>query len=115
MRGASFGALALSAAAFVCSVPANAADISNAMTAEFLVQCSRSPDACRDFANDVLKVLNAAATLGQARDYKGCAPFPLSLDDTGKLVARMLARPQEMTGYAADDIGKAAQAVWPCR
>jgi len=27
----------------------------------------------------------------------------------------MLARPQEMTGYAADDIGGAAQAIWPCK
>jgi len=39
----------------------------------------------------------------------------LSLDDTGKLIARMLARPAELTGYAADDIGGAAQAIWPCK
>jgi hypothetical protein len=96
-------------------IPAYAAEISNATTAEFLVECSRNPDACRQFANDVLRVLNAAASFGQARTYKGCAPYPLSLDDTGKLIARMLARPQEMTGYAADDIGVAAQALWPCK
>ena len=107
--------LTLAAAAVAGSAPLRAADISGAMTADFLVQCSRNQDACRDFANEVLRVLNAAASLGQARNYKGCAPYPLSLDDTGKLIALMLARPQEVSGYAADDIGNAAQALWPCR
>ena len=105
----------MAAAAIAVSTPVRAADVSNAMTADFLVQCSRNQDMCRDFANEVLRVLNAAASLGQARTYKGCAPYPLNLDDTGKLIARMLARPQDMTGFAADDIGSAAQAVWPCK
>jgi hypothetical protein len=108
-------ALAICAAAFAGSVSVRAADISNAMTADFFVQCSRNQETCREFANDVLRVLNAAVSLGQARTYKGCAPYPLSLEDTGKLIARMLARPQEMSGYAADDIGSAAQAIWPCK
>lgn len=115
MRRALLPTLAVVAAAHACAFPVRAADITSAMTADFLVQCSRNQDACREFANDVLRVLNAAVSLGQARTYKGCAPYPLSLEDTGKLIARMLARPQEMSGYAADDIGTAAQAVWPCK
>ena len=107
--------LAVCVAVVASGGPVQAADISSAMTADFLTQCQRSQETCREFANNVLQVLNAGVSLGQARTYKGCAPYPLSLDDTGKLVGRILARPQEATGYAADDIGNAAQALWPCK
>ena len=92
-----------------------AADISGAMTGDYLLQCQRNQNACQDFTNQVLQVLTAAARLGQGRIYKGCAPLPLGAVETGQLVQWILSRPQQATGYAADDIGTAAEALWPCR
>ena len=107
-------ALILAAAAAVPQAR-GAADISGAMTGEYLAQCQRDRNACQDFTNQVLQVLTAAARLGQGKLYKGCAPVPLGPDETGQLIQWMLSRPQQATGYAADDIGTAAEALWPCR
>ena len=108
-------ALVLCGIAVAGAFPVRAADISGAMTADYLLQCESNQDVCRDFTNNVLQVLNSAAFLGQARIYKGCAPWPLDLADTGKVLDWILAHPQQATGYAADDIALAAQALWPCR
>jgi len=100
----------------LAAVPgARAADISGAMTADFLVQCQSSQTACRDFASDMLKALTGAPALASGKTYRGCAPLPLSLPQTGQLLERILSRPQEATGNAAEDIAVAAQAIWPCR
>jgi len=85
------------------------------MTAQYLLQCQKDQNACREFTNEVLQVFKTAVELHQATVYKACAPWPLTLDDTGKLVQKILDRPQDVTGYAADDIAIAAGALWPCK
>ena len=98
------------------AAPAPAAsDIVGAMTADYLLRCQRSRDECIAFTNRVLEVLSTAAFFQQKQVYKGCAPVPLDVEDTGKLVKWILTFPQQATGYAADDIAKAAEAVWPCK
>lgn len=92
-----------------------AADISGAMTADYLSRCEKDQNACREFANEVMQVMQLAARLGQGRIYKGCAPLPLDANAATQLVQRMRERPQQATGYAADDIAAAAEALWPCR
>ena len=108
-------AVALCAGAIATMSCAWAADIAGRMTGDYLQQCVSDQAACRDYTNSVLQVLDAARSLGQGRNYKGCAPSPLSLEDTGKLIEWILNRPQQATGYAADDIAMAAQALWPCK
>ncbi len=44
-----------------------------------------------------------------------CAPVPLDIEATGKLLNWILSFPQQATGYAADDIAKAAETLWPCK
>jgi hypothetical protein len=90
-------------------------DISSAMTAEFLLGCQRNQDNCMAFTNRVLEVLTTAAQFQQRQIYKGCAPIPLDIVATGELVKWILTYPQQATGYAADDIAKAAEALWPCK
>jgi hypothetical protein len=97
------------------AAPAPSNDISAAMTGDYLVSCQRDQDACMAFTNRVLEVLTTAARLQQRQIYKGCAPIPLDIDATGQLVKWILAYPQQATGYAADDIAKAAEVLWPCK
>jgi hypothetical protein len=92
-----------------------AADIAGRMTADYLLQCQANQNACRDFTNNVLQVLTSAAYLGQKQLYKGCAPVPIDPAETGKLLEWILSHPQRSTGYAADDIAMAAEALWPCK
>jgi len=99
----------------VGSSAAPAGDISSAMTAEYLLGCQRNQDNCMAFTNRVLEVLTTAAQFQQRQLYKGCAPIPLDIEATGKLVKWILTYPQQATGYAADDIAKAAEALWPCK
>jgi hypothetical protein len=91
-----------------------AANISGAKTADYLQQCERDRNMCRDFTNSVLQVMIAAASLGQAKLYKGCAVIPLSAADMGKIIEQILSRPQAAGAYASDDIARAAEALWPC-
>jgi hypothetical protein len=97
------------------AAPAPGGDISGAMTADYLVSCQRSQDMCMAFTNRVLEVLTTAAQFQQRQIYKGCAPIPLDIDATGQLVKWILMYPQQATGYAADDIAKAAEVLWPCK
>jgi hypothetical protein len=92
-----------------------AADIAGAMTGDYLAQCQSSQTACRDFTNDMLKAVTASPSLGNGKTYRVCAPLPLGLPETGQLLQRILSRPQEATGNAAEDIATAAQALWPCK
>ena len=119
---ASRSAHSLGLALLLCAaIPAGASaapapeDISAAMTGDYLVRCQRNQDACMAFTNRVLEVLTAAAFFQQKQIYKGCAPVPLDIEATGMLVKWILTYPQQATGYAADDIAKAAEALWPCK
>jgi hypothetical protein len=107
-------ALALWTIAGPSLAQAPALNIAGAKTADYLQQCERDRNLCRDFANNVLQVMSAAAYLGQNKLYKGCAVLPLSAADTGKIVEQILSRPQQTNAYASDDIAKAAEALWPC-
>src|ERR1700704_5233095 len=90
-------------------------NISGTKTMDYLEQCERDRNLCRDFATNVLQIMTAAASLGQAKLYKGCAVLPLNADDTGKLVEQIRARPQQTGAYASDDIARAAEYLWPCK
>jgi hypothetical protein len=89
--------------------------VSGAKTADYLQQCERDRNLCRDFTNNVLQIMIAAASLGQAKLYKGCAVVPLNADDTGKLIEQIRSAPQAAGAYASDDIAKAAEYLWPCK
>jgi hypothetical protein len=89
--------------------------VSGAKTADYLQQCERDRNLCRDFTNNVLQIMAAAASLGQAKLYKGCAVLPLNADDTGKLIERIRSIPPAAGAYASDDIAKAAEFLWPCK
>jgi hypothetical protein len=110
-----FSLFAIFAFVFAAIPASRAADIAGAMTGDYLVQCQSSQTACRDFTNDMLKAVAAAPSLGNGKTYQGCAPLPLTLPQTGLLLERILSRPQEATGNAAEDIATAAQALWPCK
>src|SRR5947207_1284346 len=71
-----------------------AMNIAGAKTADYLQQCEADRNLCRDFATNVLQIMTAAASLGQARLYRGCAVLPLTADDTGKLIEQIRTRPQ---------------------
>ena len=92
-----------------------ALSVSGAKTADYLQQCQRDRNLCRDFTNNVLQIMTAAASLGQAKLYKGCAVLPLNADDTGKLIEQIQSRPQGAGAYASDDIARAAEFLWPCK
>ena len=102
------------AAPSLAQAPA-ALNISGAKTADYLQQCERDRNLCRDFTNNVLQIMTAAASLGQAKLYKGCAVLPLNADDTGKLIEQITSRPQAAGAYASDDIARAAEYLWPCK
>ena len=91
-----------------------AANISGAKTADYLQQCERDRNMCREFANSVLQVMLAAASFGQTKLYKGCAVLPLSAADAVKIVEQIRSRPQQAGAYASDDIARAAEELWPC-
>jgi len=97
------------------AAPAALDDISSTMTADYLQRCQRNQDMCMAFTNRVLEVLTTAAQFQQRQIYKGCAPIPLDIVATGQLVKWILTYPQQATGYAADDIAKAAEVLWPCK
>ena len=80
-----------------------------------LLMCGNGGEECHAFINDVLKTLNVAAVIQPAANYKGCAPAPLSTEQADQLVLWLLSRPQLSSGYAAVDIGTAAQDLWPCK
>ena len=52
---------------------------------------------------------------GQYELPKGCAPAPLDPDQIDQVVIWILSRPQLATGYAVQDIGLAAEDLWPCK
>src|ERR1700704_5105236 len=89
--------------------------VSGAKTADYLEQGERDRNLCRDFTNNVLQIMTAAASLGQAKLYRGCAVLPLNADDTGKLIEQIRTRPQAAGAYASDDIARAAEFLWPCK
>jgi len=97
------------------SAAPSASDVTGMMTADYLLRCQASREDCIAFTNRVLEVLSTAASFQQKQVYKGCAPVPLDVEATGKLVKWILTFPQQATGYAADDIAKAAEALWPCK
>ena len=108
-------ALALWAVAVPSPAQTPALTVSGAKTTDYLQQCERDRNLCRDFTNNVLQIMTAAASLGQARLYKGCAVLPLNADDTGKLIEQIQSRPQAAGAYASDDIARAAEFLWPCK
>ncbi len=108
-------ALALWAVRLPSLAQTPALTVSGAKTADFLQQCERDRNVCRDFTNNVLQIMTAAASLGQAKLYKGCAVLPLNADDTGKLIEQIQSRPQAAGAYASDDIARAAEFLWPCK
>jgi hypothetical protein len=84
-------------------------------TADHLQQCERGRNLCRDFTNNVPQIMTAAASLGQAKFYKGCAVLPLTADDTGKLIEQIRGRPQHADAYASGAAATAAEYFWPCK
>src|SRR5258706_14473018 len=108
-------ALALWGLAVPSLAQTRALTVSGAKTADFLQQCERDRNVCRDFTNNVLQIMTAAASLGQAKLYKGCAVLPLNADDTGKLIEQIQSRPQAAGAYASDEIARAPEFLWPCK
>jgi len=108
-------ALAVLGSAVPAFAQVPALSVSGAKTADYLQQCERDRNVCRDFTNNVLQIMTAAATLGQAKLYRGCAVLPLNADDTGKLIEQIRTRPQAAGAYASDDIARAAEYLWPCK
>ena len=102
-----FTALVLCAGAIATTMSARAAEVTDTITANYLLQCQKDQNACQVFTNNAVRVL--------AQSRKACAPNPVSRDDTNKLVQWILTRPQQSTGHANDDIAMAASALWPCK
>lgn len=111
LRLAMMTAIALEPAA---GARAQSVNLAGLMTSDYLLQCQKDLNACRETTNGMLQILSAASALGQAKFYKGCAPVPLSPEQTTQLLTRILGRPQQPMAYAADDIASAAEALWPC-
>ena len=99
----------------VTAAQAQSVSLAGLMTSDYLQQCQKDQNACRDTTNSMLQILNAASALGQGKFYRGCAPVPLSPEQTGQLLTRIRERPPTAMAYAADDIAAAAEALWPCR
>lgn len=108
-------ALAFCAIAVPSLAQVPALSVAGTKTADYLQQCERDRNLCRDFTNNVLQIMIAAASLGQAKLYKGCAVVPLNADDTGKLIEQIRSIPQTAGAYASDDIARAAEFLWPCK
>jgi hypothetical protein len=103
--------LMLCAGAIGSAAWAQAADAPDTLTANYLLQCQKDQAACLAFTNNALRVPNSAEAVGG----RACAPLPLNRDQTNQLVQWILARPQQSTGHAADDIAMAGKAIWPCK
>jgi hypothetical protein len=84
------------------------------ITANYLLQCQKDPNACQVFTSNALR-MPAPPQPGQVGDGRICAPLPLNRDQTNQLVQWILARPQQSTGHANDDIAMAGRAIWPCK
>jgi len=97
------------------AAPFDVREVYSKKTDDLLFLCTNGGQACRDFINDVLKTLNVAALTTPAPYYKGCAPAPLSPEQTDQVVLWLLSRPSLSSGYAAVDIGTAAEDLWPCK
>ncbi len=110
IAGAALGAFLLLGAA-----PFDAREISGKKTDDLLLMCTNGGEPCRAFINDVLKTLNVTSVIQPVRNYKGCAPAPLTAEQVDQIVLWLLSRAQLATGYAAVDIGAAAQDLWPCK
>lgn len=116
MRRSTQIAGALLSAVIVCGAePFDVREVYSKKTEDLLLMCTNGGEVCRDFINDVLKTLNVAALTKPAANYKGCAPAPLSPEQTDQLVLWLLSRPSLASGYAAVDIGTAAEDIWPCK
>jgi|HubBroStandDraft_6_1064221.scaffolds.fasta_scaffold584777_2 hypothetical protein len=105
-------ALVFCAIAVPSLAQAPALSISRAKTADSL---QRGRNLCRDFTNNVLQIMTAAASLGRAKLYKGCAVLPLNADDTGKLIEQIRGGPQHADAYASGAAARAAEYFWPCK
>jgi hypothetical protein len=93
---------------FIACLPAvRAADATDTITANYILQCQKDQNACQTFTNNTLKAL------GQSR--KICAPLPLTREQASQLVAWIVSRPQQASGHAGDDIATAAGVLWPCK
>ena len=97
------------------AAPFDAREVTGKRTDDLLLMCSNGGEPCRAFVNDVLKTLNIAAVIQRPRNYQGCAPAPLTAEQVDQIVLWLLSRAQLATGYAAEDIGAAAQDMWPCK
>ena len=97
------------------TAPFDARQVYSMKTEDLLFMCLDGGDPCRDYINDVLKTLNVAAVIQPAKNYKGCAPAPLTREQVDQVVLWLLSRPQQSSGYAAVDIGSAAEDLWPCK
>src|SRR4051812_49039492 len=86
--------LAVGAMGLPSAAQTPALSVAGAKTADYLQQCARDQNMCRDFTNNVLQIMVAAASLGQNKLYKGCAVLPLSAGDLGKIVDQIQSRPQ---------------------
>jgi hypothetical protein len=107
---AALGAMLLAGAA-----PFGAPGMYSKKTDEVLILCSNGGPMCADFINGVLKTLNASTAIRPAGAYKGCAPAPLTGEQVDQIVLWILSRPQLASGYAVQDIGLAAEDLWPCK
>jgi hypothetical protein len=105
----------LGAALLGAAAPFDAREVYSKKTDDLLLMCGNGGQPCRDFINDVLKTLNVAAVIQPVRNYKGCAPAPLTSEQVDQVVLWLLSRAQLASGYAAEDIGTAAQDLWPCK
>jgi hypothetical protein len=106
-----FASLMLCWGAIALMASARAADGADTLTANYLLQCQKDPAACQTFTNNALRTPGSVdAAVG-----KVCAPLPLNRDQTNQLVQWILARPEQSTGHASDDIAMAGRAIWPCK
>lgn len=103
--------LMLCAGALASPAYAQAVDAPDMLTANYLLQCQKDQAACLAFTNNALRT----PTPADAPGGKACAPLPLNRDQTNQLVQWILARPQQSTGHAAEDIAMAGKAIWPCK
>ena len=106
-----FVSLMLCWGAIALMTSARAADAADTLTANYLLQCQKDPGACQTFTNNALRT---PSSVGVAIG-KVCAPLPLNRDQTNQLVQWILARPEQSTGHANDDIAMAGRAIWPCK
>jgi hypothetical protein len=108
-------AAALAASCLLAAAPFGTPEMYGKKTDEVLILCSNGGMPCADFINGVLKTLNASTAVRPAGAYRGCAPAPLSGEQVDQVVLWILSRAQLATGYAVQDIGLAAEDLWPCK